>query len=277
MPGEHLLMTRRRCGVLGSPISHSRSPELHRAAYRHLALDWTYTAHEVEVTGLAPFVAALDPSWRGLSLTMPLKRAALDLADRSSPVAREVGAANTLLIEPDGTLVADNTDVPGLVAAVRAAAPGLATTTACVWGGGATAASAVAALRVMDIVAVHLHARDVGRAAGTVAVGAALGLPIPVRTWRVGDECGAAGLTVSTAPAGAADGIADDLAESAGPGRLLFDVVYDPWPTPLAAAWEKRGGAVASGLDLLVHQAVGQVRLMTGRDVPAGVLYAAVS
>jgi shikimate dehydrogenase len=270
-------MTRRRCGVLGSPISHSRSPALHRAAYRHLDLDWTYTAHEVDVAGLAPFVTALDASWRGLSLTMPLKRAALELANRSSSVARAVGAANTLLIEPDGTLVADNTDVPGLVAAVRAAAPELVASAACVWGGGATAASAVAALYVMGVAAVHLHARDVARAAGTVAVGAALGLPVPVRDWRVRDECDSAELTVSTVPAGAADSVAEDLAERAGPDRLLFDVVYDPWPTRLAAAWEKRGGSVVSGLDLLVHQAVGQVRLMTGRDVPTGVLYAAVS
>lgn len=277
VPGEHLLMPGRRCGVLGSPIAHSLSPALHRAAYRHLGLDWTYTAHEVGADELAPFLAGLDSSWRGLSLTMPLKRAALRLADRSSPVASRVGAANTLLIEPDGTLLADNTDVPGLVAAVRAAAPDLAVGAACVWGGGATAASAVAALRAMDVAEVHLHARQASRAAGTVAVAEALGLAVSLREWRVENACGGAGLTVSTVPAGAADGIADALAEHAGPGRLLFDVVYDPWPTPLAAAWEKHGGAVASGLDLLVHQALGQVKLMTGREVPAAVLYAAVS
>jgi shikimate dehydrogenase len=263
--------------VLGSPIGHSRSPALHRAAYRHLGLDWTYTAHEVRAGELAAFLAELDDSWRGLSLTMPLKREALRLAHRAAAVARQVGAANTLLLEPDGTVVADNTDIPGLVAAVRAAAPTYRPGAACVWGGGATAASALAAVRSLGVDEAHLHVRDAARAADTLAVAQALGLPATVRPWRVGADCAAAGLVVSTVPSGAADALADELAAHAAPQRLLFDVVYDPWPTALAAAWEKRGGLVVSGLDLLVHQAAGQVQLMTGHQVPVAVLYAAVS
>jgi shikimate dehydrogenase len=145
-----------------------------------------------------------------------------------------------------------------------------------VWGGGATAASAVAALAGPGTTEIHLHARDSGRAAGPLAVADRLGLTLAVLPWQVRADCAAADLVVSTVPAGAADVLAEALAENAGPRRMLFDVVYDPWPTPLAAAWEKRGGAVTSGLDLLVHQAVGQLKLMTGHHVPARVLFAAI-
>ena len=265
----------RRCGVLGSPVSHSLSPILHRAAYEYLDLGWSYTAHEVRETELAGFVHALDESWRGLSLTMPLKRVALAVASRASELADTVGAANTLVRDGDGSWSADNTDVAGLAAAIRergADRPG----SACIWGGGATAASAVAALAGLGTTEIHLHARDSGRAAGPLVVADRLGLTPAVLPWQVLAQCAAADLVVSTVPAGAADVLADPLAETAGPDRMLFDVVYDRWPTPLAAAWEKRGGRLAGGLDLLVHQAVGQLELMTGHRVPARVLFAAI-
>lgn len=265
----------RRCGVLGSPISHSLSPILHRAAYVYLGLSWSYTAHEVRGAELAGFIHALDESWRGLSLTMPLKRVALDVANRASDLAETVGAANTLTREGDGSWAADNTDVTGLIAAIRERGADRYEA-ACVWGGGATAASTVAALVGLGTVEIHLHARDAGRTGGPVAVADRLGSSVAVLPWRVRAECAAADLVVSTVPAGAADAIADELAGNAGPHRLLIDVVYAPWPTQLAVAWEKRGGVVSSGLDLLVHQAVGQLKLMTGHDVPARVLFAAV-
>ena len=265
----------RRCGVLGSPVSHSLSPILHRAAYEYLDLGWSYTAHEVRETELAGFVHALDESWRGLSLTMPLKRVGLDVASRVSELAETVGAANTLVREGDGSWSADNTDVAGLEAAIRER--GVARPeSVCVWGGGATAASAVAALDGLGTTEIHLHARERSRAAGPLAVADRLGCTLAVLPWQVRAECAAADLVVSSVPAGAADVLADALAENAGPHRILFDVVYDPWPTPLAAAWEKRGGGVISGLDMLVHQAAGQLKLMTGHQVPAGVLYAAI-
>jgi shikimate dehydrogenase len=268
--------SRRRCGVLGSPISHSLSPALHRAAYRHLGLDWSYTAHEIREDELAAFLTALDESWRGLSLTMPLKRVALQVAAEVSELARVVGAANTLVQADDGSWSADNTDVPGMVAAIQDRSRSRVAE-ACVWGGGATAASAVAALAMVGAAKIHLHARDAARAAGPLAVAGAADVTLAVLPWEVAEACSGAALVVSTVPAGVADAMAEPLAEQAGPERLLFDVVYDPWPTALAAEWEKRGGAVASGLDLLVHQAVGQLKLMTGHDVPPGVLYAAVS
>lgn len=270
-------MSGRRCAVLGSPIGHSLSPALHRAAYRHLGLDWSYTAHEVREAELEPFIRSLDASWRGLSLTMPLKRAGLELATRVSGLARSVRAVNTLIIEDDGTVVGENTDVPGMVAAVEQRAGAVTPKSACVWGAGATAASGLAALAMLGVAEVHVHARAASRAGDALRVAVDLELDVTVRPWRVEEACAAADLVLSTVPAGAADAVAADLARGAGPGRVLFDVVYDPWPTELAAAWDGGGGAVAGGLDLLVHQAAGQVRLMAGRDVPVGVLYAAVS
>ena len=263
---------RRVCGVLGRPIAHSLSPMLHRAAYRHLGLDWEYAAHEVDEAGLAGFVDRLGPQWRGLSLTMPLKRAGLELADTASGLARTVGAANTLLIEPGRHLVAENTDVPGMVAALRerGALPQVAAV--CMWGAGATAAGALAAVAVLEGRAVHVHAREPRRATALVELGERLGTAVSVRPWRTWPECTVSELVVQTAPAGAVDGVVDSLTSAATTGRLLLDVVYAPWPTPLAARWLEGRGAVASGLDLLVHQAAGQVRLMTGHDVPVSVL-----
>ena len=268
---------RRRCAVLGSPIAHSLSPVLHRAAYRELGLDWEYTAHEVDEAGLAAFVAALDRSWRGLSLTMPLKRVGLELAGEASDLARTVGSANTLLLEPDGRVFADNTDVPGMVAALRerGAIPRMGAV--CLWGAGATAASALAAVALLEGRAVHVHARDAARGAWVVDLGKRLGLAVSLRPWRPWPECSVAELVVQTAPAGAVDGVVGSLTEAGTTGRVLLEVVYRPWPTLLAARWHAGGGAVATGLDLLVHQAAGQVRLMTGHDVPVPVLRAALA
>ncbi|PZF82900.1 shikimate dehydrogenase [Jiangella anatolica] len=265
-----------RCAVLGSPIAHSLSPVIHRAAYRHLGLDWEYTAHEVDEASLAGFVAGLGPEWRGLSLTMPLKRVALDVATTASDVAQTVGAANTLVRRADGGWDADNTDVPGVVATLREAGAPVGAPV-CLWGGGATAASVLAALAFLESGPVHVHVRSSARAASALAVAAALGHPAEPAPWAVLPACADAGVTVSTAPSGALDPLVPALVVGAAPvaGRVLFDVVYDPWPTPVAAAWRAAGGVVAGGLDLLAHQAAGQLRLMTGADVPADLLRSA--
>ncbi|WP_083288737.1 shikimate dehydrogenase [Jiangella alba] len=263
-----------RCAVLGSPIAHSLSPVIHRAAYRQLGLDWEYTAHEVDEAGLAGFVASLGAGWRGLSLTMPLKRVALDLATSASDVAATVGAANTLVRRDHGGWDADNTDVPGIVATLREAGAAVAAPV-CLWGGGATAASVLAALAFLESGPVHVHVRSAARAEAALAVAAALGHPAEPAPWAVLPACADAGVTVTTAPSGALDELATAVAAAGATDRVLFDVVYDPWPTPVAAAWQAAGGVVASGLDLLAHQAVGQVRLMTGADVPVDVLRSA--
>ncbi|WP_222850989.1 shikimate dehydrogenase [Phytoactinopolyspora mesophila] len=265
----------RNCAVLGSPIAHSLSPVIHQAAYRYLELEWTYTAYEVDEPDLAGFVAGLDHSWRGLSLTMPLKRVALDVADDASGLARTVGAANTLIRADDGRLFADNTDVPGFMGALGErgiGTPDAKPGTVCVWGGGATAASVLAALATLDAGTTHLHARSAQRAKEALELAEALGRPAGYVPWEVADVCATSELTVNTAPAGALDPFAEALTTNVNGERALFDVLYEPWPTPLAARWAQAGGIVLGGLDLLVHQALGQVRLMTGHDVPVDVL-----
>ncbi|MFO7253631.1 MAG: shikimate dehydrogenase [Actinomycetes bacterium] len=260
---------RNRAAVLGSPIAHSLSPVLHRAAYRALGLDdWHYDRFECDETGLAAFLEGLDSSWRGLSLTMPLKRAVLPLLDTVTPLAEQVGGANTVVLR-DGARHGDNTDVYGIVAALREAgvtAPG----SAAIIGGGATAASAVAALRELGLDKAVIWVREVARAGGVLAAAKRLGVAIEVRTLDRFDPD--AELVISTLPAGAADPLAPRLAGV----PAVLDVVYAPWPTALARAVAARGGTVVGGLAMLLHQAVRQVELMTGRaDVPVEAMRAA--
>lgn len=245
-----------RCAVLGSPIEHSLSPVLHRAAYTELALDWRYDPIEVSEQGLPAFLDALGPSWRGLSLTMPLKRVVVPLLHQTSDTVATTGVVNTVLCEPDGRLLGHNTDVPGFGAAL--AERGLHDIgSALVLGGGATATSAVVALERMGCRRVTLGVRDPNRAAEAAAAGTA------VRVVRLSDVAAEhPDLVVSTIPAAAQDNAVTGLAGRAG---ALFDVVYDPWPTPLAGAFAAAGLPVLGGLDLLVHQAVLQVEMMTGR------------
>lgn len=258
-----------RCAVLGSPIAHSLSPTLHRAAYAELGLSgWTYDAVEVTVTGLAEFLDGLDASWRGLSLTMPLKRTVLPLADEVSSRARLAGAANTVVLQA-GRRVVDNTDIPGAVAALRERYDG-PVDSAMVLGGGATATSLLLALTELGCREAVLAVREPARATETVeAVGRHPDAP-RLEVVRL-DEVGAAtaracDVLVSTVPAAAQT---PDLVGRLPQPAVTFEVVYDPWPTPLAAA---AAGPLVSGLDLLVHQAVLQVELMTGQSVGVEVL-----
>ena len=266
--------TARRAAVLGAPIRHSLSPVLHRAAYAELGLDdWTYGAYEIDEAALAGFVGSLDASWAGLSLTMPLKRAILPLLDKIGTVARDVDAVNTVVFTADGRRVGDNTDVPGLVAALRERGVDRVES-AAVLGAGATATSALAAVREVTEGPVSVYVRGDARAREMRAAGERLGVAVHVRPWADAAEALRAPLVVSTTPKGACDHLALDLPAGESVG-VLFDVVYDPWPTTLAGAWERAGGVVVSGLDLLVHQAVLQVALMTGRPGPLAAMRAA--
>lgn len=261
-------MTATVCGVLGDPIEHSLSPVLHRAGYAALGLDWTYDAHRVPSGGLPSFLAGLDAGWRGLSLTMPLKREAVPLVDRLTETAQATGAVNTLLLEDDGSRVGDNTDLPGAVAAIseRWSEP---LTSATILGGGATATSVGLALCAMGVTEIRLLVRTPDRAAETVE---ALRRATPAPQVSVGlleqpaggqGEFGTPGdIVVSTIPAVAQT---PELVEAMSMAPCLFDVIYDPWPTPLADAVR---GSVVSGLDLLVHQAALQFTLFTGQPAP---------
>ncbi|NUR08564.1 MAG: shikimate dehydrogenase [Nocardioidaceae bacterium] len=263
-------MLTRRCAVLGTPVAHSLSPVLHRAAYAELGLDWEYGAQELATDALPGFLAGLDETWRGLSLTMPLKRAVLPLLDEVSDRAERAGAANTVVLE-DGRRSGDNTDIPGAVAAVRERYDG-PLRRALVVGGGATATSIVHALADLGCDRVTLLVRDVSRAAPTVAAAARHLRPpaVDVRLLETGPV--PADLLVCTIPGG---GQTDQVLALADAAPVVFDVAYDPWPTRLAAHTAASGRRLVSGLDLLVHQAALQVHLMTGTPGPVAVMRAA--
>jgi shikimate dehydrogenase len=249
--------------VLGSPIDHSLSPVLHRAAYRDLGLDWQYDAVDVTEERLAGFLGGLGARWRGLSLTMPLKRAVLPLLDDMSETTLAAGAANTVLLDDRGRRFGHNTDVPGMRQALQEQGVSQVSS-ATVVGGGATATSAVLALAGLGLREVTLRVREPGRARETVeAAGRLRGAP-RVTVARLDEPPGPVphvDVVVSTVPAEAQAELAAPLVAQAG---LVFDVIYDPWPTPLALAAEAAGRTVVGGLDLLVHQATRQVELMTG-------------
>lgn len=253
-----------RCAVLGSPIAHSLSPVLHRAAYAELGLDWEYDAREVTEAQLGGFLDGLDASWRGLSLTMPLKRAVVPLLDEVSERARQARAANTVVLA-GGRRVGHNTDVPGAVRALRERtdAP---LGSALILGGGATASSVLLALADLGCRTVRLVVRDPDRAQETLEVAARHpGRPtVDVLTFREAAgsvEVNVPDVVVSTIPVEAQG---ESVLRLAAAAPVVFDVVYDPWPTPLVRLAREEGCTLVSGLDLLVHQAVLQVELMTG-------------
>jgi shikimate dehydrogenase len=257
----------RRAAVLGKPVEHSLSPVLHGAAYRALGLaGWTYERVEMDAEGLAGFVGGLGPEWVGLSVTMPGKRAALDFAGDVTPRASAVGAANTLVRTGSGWL-ADCTDVDGVVGALRVAGGYEPGETAVVLGAGGTAAAAVVGLAALGVSTVRLVVREPARAADTVESAKLAGLDVEILRWdetdfaRVVKETSA---VVSTVPSAAVLPHVDELASA----PCLLDVIYHPWPTPLAEAVAARGGRLATGLDMLLHQAFGQVEHFTGVDAP---------
>ncbi|MEU6659429.1 shikimate dehydrogenase [Streptomyces sp. NPDC046821] len=260
----------RRAAVLGSPIAHSLSPVLHRAAYQELGLtEWSYDRFEVDEAALPAFIADLGPEWAGLSLTMPLKRAVIPLLDEVSETARSVEAVNTVVFTKDGRKLGDNTDIPGMVAAL--AERGIEKVeSAAILGAGATASSALAALSRICAGEIVAYVRSEARAAEMREWGERLDVDVTIAQWSDAARALSAPLVVATTPAGTTDALSAQVPERPG---TLFDVLYDPWPTQLAARWSGYGGAVVSGLDLLVHQAVLQVEQMTGRTpAPLGAM-----
>ncbi|WP_193605283.1 shikimate dehydrogenase [Nocardioides dongkuii] len=258
-----------RCAVLGDPVAHSLSPVLHRAGYDAAGLPaWSYDAVRVPAGGLRAFVEGLDGSWRGLSVTAPLKHEVVEVATEITDRARLVGAANTLVLGEGGPL-ADNTDLPGAVAAVRERYDG-PVTAATVLGAGATAASTGLAMVELGARTVVLLARSPERAARVAAVVAAHPARPRVEVGSMADDAVRGDVVVSTVPAAAQT---PDLVARCGAAAVVFEVLYDPWPTPLAAAAGDR--PLVGGLDLLLHQAALQFALFTGVPAPLDAMRAA--
>jgi shikimate dehydrogenase len=259
----------RRLAVLGHPISHSLSPRLHQAAYATLGLDWRYEAVDVVSDDLAGFVASRDAQWRGLSLTMPLKRAVLPLLDTRDDVVELIDVANTVLFEHRAgrrALHGYNTDVAGAVEALRAA--GTAVGNVHVLGSGATATSVLLAVSRLGATTATVHTRSPARCGALRDAAGRFGLDLRVEETGSPDEYRSTGagadLVVSTLPGDAGAGV--EMPEGMARTAVLFDVAYDPWPSPLAARWQRVGGRVVTGLELLVRQALAQVRIFVGGD-----------
>jgi shikimate dehydrogenase len=252
----------RRAAVLGSPIAHSKSPQLHLAAYRALGLDdWTYERIECGAEELAGVVGGFGPEWVGVSVTMPGKFAALRFADERAQRAALVGSANTLVRTTRGWR-ADNTDIDGVSGAV-----GSASGRALVCGSGGTAPAAVVGLAELGVPGITVVARDPEKAARLVDLGTRVGVATRfcgLDSGELADQVATAEVLVSTIPADVAARYADTFAAI----PVLLDAVYDPWPTPLATAVTAAGGRVISGLQMLLHQAFAQVEQFTGLPAP---------
>jgi shikimate dehydrogenase len=255
-----------RFAVYGSPIAHSKSPVLHRTAYRLLGLDWEYDSREVVAADLPDIVQGLDDDWRGLSLTMPLKQVAYQLADSRDTMAELTGAVNTLRFVGAGTgrtLFGYNTDVAGITRALAA----IGVTEAPhvhILGGGATAASAVVAAAELGALSVSILARSPEKSESLIALGRRAGLTVDLA--RFGDVHGLPQpqLVVSTLPGGSPPPV--PYSTSIRSGAALLDVAYDPWPSELASTWADAGGLVANGLSMLVQQALVQIRIFAFND-----------
>ena len=250
-----------RAAVLGSPITHSLSPVLHNAGYQALDLHHTYEASEVTEDSFGNFVSRIDEDWLGVSLTMPLKEIAFSVADHVAPTAQLTGAINTLVRAK--SLVGYNTDVYGIVQACNEF--GLARAKSCsIIGSGATARSAIAAAYELGITKIQMLARNSSAIARCDAICTELGITFQASdasdtNWMQSD------LVINTTPAGVADAFANQLQATSS---LLLDVVYNPWPTQLAKAWEQQGGVICPGYVMLLHQAAAQFELFTGLTPP---------
>lgn len=255
----------RTLAVLGSPIAHSKSPQLHGAAYRALGLPWAYSAMEVVEGSLGAFLNTCDASWRGLSLTMPLKREVLPMLASRSALVQTVGAANTVLFDDVGGLHGFNTDVAGIVSAF--ADHGVtALESVQILGGGATAASVLAAVAQLGVTRALVSARDPERAKLLEPLAAEVGVELTIRGLGIMDRSlSAPSAVISTLPGTTEHGLV--YPEAVREQAVLFDVAYEPWPSVLARDWAAAGGTVVSGLEMLLHQAIGQVRIfVTGSE-----------
>lgn len=281
-----------RCAVVGSPIAHSRSPLLHRTAYAALGLpDWTYERIDMQAAQLPGWLSTLAECWRGISVTMPVKKAALACALSASDLATTVGAANTLL-RTEGGWHADNTDVAGLLGAVHEGAPQATSAGASVTviGAGGTAAAAVAAVAALGHEQVGVVVRTPERARDLLALIDRLGMVGRLHPWpgtfsgesRIWDGADrtfsgesplAADLVISTVPAAATT---DLLAHPWQMGQTVVDVTYEPWPPALLKAAADGGARAIGGASVLLWQAVRQVELMTGRSAPVEAMRAAL-
>lgn len=260
---------RYQAAVLGSPINHSKSPDMHQAVYDYLDVAIDYGRFELTEDQAGEFFTALHERFgsrkqlAGFSVTMPLKAVLVKHMDHISDRVRLLGVLNTIIFDEAGDAVGENTDVDGIRLALNKAGFRRASGGSMgVLGAGGTATAAVAAAAEMDLKAIVLYVRNPQRAQATFDVAEAFGLA--TRVAGLEDfplEAAQHQAVVSTLPAHAADGLAEHLPAHGLPP--LLDVIYDPWPTVLANQWTATGAHIASGLDMLLYQGVEQAKLFT--------------
>ena len=253
----------KHAGVAGYPIEHSLSPIIHEAGYKALNLDWKYEKYSLKVDELSDFISKRDKDFIGLSLTMPLKEKAVEIADSVTEMAKLVNSANTIIFK-DNKVFSGNTDIYGIIQALKTNKK-LDLSSPCIIGSGATARSALLALKNMGVKQVMLCARNENKILEIIDLAEKLGLRVQKIDWEQIPKAMAATTVISTLPSGAMDKFAAMGPEI--PGTLL-DIAYSPWPSKVALEWIFRRGFVVSGLEMLLHQAAMQFELMTGKKAP---------
>ncbi|MCW3040615.1 MAG: aroE [Solirubrobacterales bacterium] len=254
----------RRLGVLGWPVAHSRSPAMHGAALAALGLaaeGWTYQRLPVPPEAFTETVRALPAAgFAGANVTIPHKEAALALADTATDAARAIGAANTLSFGPGGSIHADNTDAPGLIAALPWPPAGR---TALVLGAGGSARAVAWALKGAGAADVAVWNRSPERAQRLAADLGVRAVPAPARADLL-VNCTSVGLDDRTTAFKDLPLDADDIVNY----TCLVDLVYRDGDTALVTAARDRGVAVVDGLEFLVRQGALSLQAWTGVQAP---------
>ena len=265
-------MITHRAAVLGSPIEHSLSPVLHTAGYEAAGLEgWEYSRIECTAEDLPRIVGSADESFRGFSVTMPAKFAALEFADEVTDRAREIGSANTLVRTQGNTWRADNTDCEGLLIALEELMRGAPINSAVVVGAGGTARPALWALRhlgAQHITVLNRTDRSAELADLTEGIDATFA---PLQGTDVEAAAVAADVVVSTVPSAGIEPYYRELAHAP-----VMDVIYNPWPTPLAVHAASHGYHAVGGLSMLAGQSYSQFEQFTGVPAPRQAMRAAL-
>ena len=249
--------------VVGSPIEHSLSPVLHTAAYKHLGLDFAYGRNEVPAGGLRDFLSSSDLS--GVSVTMPLKNEAFDLAASHDDDSLTTGVSNTLLNSSSGWR-AFNTDVYGICQAISNVSEPKITV---VIGSGATARSGLVALaRIFPRTEVQLISRNKEAGVELEVFGQKLGLKVSTEP-AMASTLMSADLVMSLVPAGSYSELWEEIERIGNSSSgTLFDVAYNPWPSKAGLAWKP--STVISGIEMLIWQAIEQVQLFASANGSIG-------
>jgi shikimate dehydrogenase len=260
-------------GIIGDPVTHSRSPAIHNAAFAALGLDWVYVAFPVpRGKGAAALDAVRTLGLAGLNVTMPHKPEVAAACNELSDSARALESVNTV-VNRDGVLFGDSTDGPGLLAALRDEGVDVRSAGVLVLGAGGAARAIVHALGAAGArVTIAARRADAGAYAARLAPDAHV-----VDFADVDDAVHSASLIVNATPIGMAGEPPPISVAALQPTQFVYDTVYHPSPTPLLEAAAARGIPHAGGLGMLVHQAALAFTLWTGEAAPLAVMSAAAS